>query len=124
MRGHAERAIDASCRGWAKPPFNGLLQLFKQRAHMVSEKPKAIEQTFRIKAVARMTGLSEHVLCAWERRYGLVEPRRTTGGNRVYTRKDIGRLALVKRLVGAGDRISDVASLGMQQLEERYFVPR
>lgn len=86
---------------------------------MVTKKPNTVEQTFPIKAVARMTGISPDLIRAWERRYGLVEPQRTAGRNRVYTRQDISRLALVKRLVDAGDRVSTVAGLSVDQLEDR-----
>ncbi|NHB85717.1 MerR family DNA-binding transcriptional regulator [Tessaracoccus sp. HDW20] len=35
---------------------------------------------------ARLTGVAEHTLRAWERRYGVFQPVRTGGGYRVYGR--------------------------------------
>lgn len=37
-----------------------------------------------IKRAAELTGVPEHTLRAWERRYGLVAPARTDGGYRLY----------------------------------------
>ncbi len=45
--------------------------------------------TFNLKAVVRETGLKHDTLRAWERRYGLPNPRRTAGGHRLYTERDI-----------------------------------
>jgi DNA-binding transcriptional MerR regulator/methylmalonyl-CoA mutase cobalamin-binding subunit len=64
-----------------------------------------------IGAVARKTGLSSHVLRAWERRYQVVSPKRTAGGLRLYTHDDILRLQLLKRLTDQGHPISQIASL-------------
>jgi MerR family transcriptional regulator, light-induced transcriptional regulator len=70
-----------------------------------------------IGVVARQTGLSSHVLRAWERRYGVVAPVRTAGGQRVYRDEDISRLRLLRALTEAGRNISQVALLPREQLE-------
>lgn len=44
---------------------------------------------FNLKAVVRQTGLSPDTLRAWERRYGLPAPKRSSGGHRLYSRRDI-----------------------------------
>jgi DNA-binding transcriptional MerR regulator/methylmalonyl-CoA mutase cobalamin-binding subunit len=62
-------------------------------------------------AVSRQTGLSPHVLRAWERRYGAVTPERTAGGTRHYSPGDVERLELLASLVSAGFKISDIAKL-------------
>jgi MerR family transcriptional regulator, light-induced transcriptional regulator len=69
-----------------------------------------------IGVVARRTGISLHVLRAWERRYGVVEPMRTEGGQRLYTDADIVRLRLLRRVTEAGRNISQVAQLTEQEL--------
>ncbi|CAN5793866.1 HTH-type transcriptional repressor CarH [soil metagenome] len=71
---------------------------------------------FPIGAVARKTGLSTHVLRAWERRYGVVEPRRAEGGTRLYDEADVVRLRLLKRVTGAGHPIGGVANAGTEEL--------
>lgn len=51
---------------------------------MLSKSP-----AFNLKAVLRETGLAADTLRAWERRYGLPTPQRTTGGHRLYSQYDI-----------------------------------
>jgi MerR family transcriptional regulator, light-induced transcriptional regulator len=70
-----------------------------------------------IGVVARRTGLSLHVLRAWERRYGVVDPVRTAGGQRLYSDADIARLRLLRAVTDAGRNISQVALLPLDELE-------
>ncbi|NIS82170.1 MAG: MerR family transcriptional regulator [Anaerolineales bacterium] len=42
-----------------------------------------------MKAVVRETGLKAHTIRAWERRYGLPQPTRSSGGHRVYSQRDV-----------------------------------
>lgn len=45
--------------------------------------------TYNLKAVVQETGLKQDTLRAWERRYGLPQPDRTSGGHRLYSQRDI-----------------------------------
>ena len=47
------------------------------------------EPLFNLKAVIRQTGLKPDTLRAWERRYGLPAPERSSGGHRLYSQRDI-----------------------------------
>jgi DNA-binding transcriptional MerR regulator len=76
-------------------------------------------QTYRIGAVARLTGIPPDTLRVWERRYAVVEPVRSAAGTRLYSAEDVGRLSLIKRLVDNGDAISHIAPLSLAQLHER-----
>jgi len=69
-----------------------------------------------IQVVARRTGLTVDVLRAWEKRYSVVEPGRSEGGRRLYSDDDIERLRLLRRASKAGRRISQVSSLGTDEL--------
>jgi MerR family transcriptional regulator, light-induced transcriptional regulator len=69
-----------------------------------------------IGVVSKRTGISLHVLRAWERRYGVVEPARTAGGQRQYSDADIARLRLLRQLTDAGRNISQVAGLPYAEL--------
>lgn len=71
-----------------------------------------------IKAVAQRAGLSQHLIRIWERRYGAVEPLRTTSNRRLYSEADALRLELLNRAVHGGHRISDVANLSTSTLEQ------
>jgi MerR family transcriptional regulator, light-induced transcriptional regulator len=46
----------------------------------------------RIGELSRRVGVSEHVLRAWETRYGLLEPARSAGGYRLYSENDESRV--------------------------------
>jgi MerR family transcriptional regulator, light-induced transcriptional regulator len=74
---------------------------------------------YEISAVAKLTGLSIHVLRVWERRYGVVEPDRTESKRRQYSRSDVKRLTLLKALVDHGNTISSISKLNIEALEER-----
>lgn len=58
-------------------------------------------------------------LRAWERRYGAVRTERQAGRARMYTREDVERLTLIKRLVDLGNAVSTVATLTLPELQRR-----
>jgi hypothetical protein len=86
----------------------------------VGKNADTTEQTYRIGAIARLTGVPADTLRVWERRYGVVTPLRSGKGGRLYRREDVARLALIKRLVDAGHAIGSIARLTGLQLEERF----
>ena len=55
-----------------------------------------------ISQAAQLTGVAEHTLRAWERRYGAFQPSRTAGGHRVYDAEALRRIRAMKELVAAG----------------------
>ena len=71
---------------------------------------------YPVRLVAVRTGLTPHVLRAWERRYGVVSPARTEGGQRLYSDLDIERLRLLRRLTDRGHSIGRIASLPIAEL--------
>jgi MerR family transcriptional regulator, light-induced transcriptional regulator len=80
---------------------------------------------YPIRVVARRTGLSVHVIRAWERRYGAVKPQRTTTQRRLYSTRDIQRLALLRKAVMVGNSIAQMAALDDAVLRELTgFEPR
>jgi MerR family transcriptional regulator, light-induced transcriptional regulator len=50
------------------------------------------EPLLRIGELSRRLGVSDHVLRAWENRYGLMRPVRSSGGFRLYTEGDVRRV--------------------------------
>ncbi|MGD2187933.1 MAG: MerR family transcriptional regulator [Desulfobacterales bacterium] len=67
--------------------------------------------------VARQTGLSAHVIRAWEKRYGAVQPGRTTTGRRLYSEADIQHLILLQRATRCGHRIAQLSELDDESLQ-------
>lgn len=72
----------------------------------------------RIGAVSKLTRIPVDTLRAWERRYGVVEPRRTESSARLYTETDVQRLKVIKQLVDRGHAIGTVAGLGKDDLDD------
>lgn len=55
-----------------------------------------------IKKASELTGVPEHTLRAWERRYQVIAPTRTASGYRVYDESSLTRIQLMQSLVQAG----------------------
>ena len=58
--------------------------------------------TLRIGEISRRLGVSDHVLRAWERRYGVLRPVRTAGGFRLYAEADVQRVRRMQALLASG----------------------
>ncbi len=69
------------------------------------------ERLYRISVAAELAGVSEGLLRAWERRFGLVKPRRTAGGYRAYSQRDIDLLKRVRQLTEEGVSIGEAVRL-------------
>lgn len=87
------------------------------------ESSPEIGSAYSLGAVSRLTGLSSHVLRAWERRYQAVSPLRTAGGTRRYRESDVARLRLLAAATRAGHRIGDIAGLSEAELRDRTIGP-
>lgn len=71
---------------------------------------------YPIKVVSQMTGLSVHVIRAWEKRYNVVEPDRTDTNRRLYSEEDIEKLKLLNDALHLGHHIGGVANLSLAEL--------
>jgi methanogenic corrinoid protein MtbC1 len=74
------------------------------------------EKRHPIQVAANRSGLSQDVLRAWEKRYAVVEPGRSGGGQRLYSDADVERLRLLRLVVDGGRRISDVSDMETEEL--------
>jgi len=75
------------------------------------------EGKYRIQAVAEMTGIPAATLRAWERRYGVPEPRRTESSYRVYSDADVELIRRVRELCEQGMAPSEAAKRVAADLE-------
>jgi len=71
-----------------------------------------------IQTVVRRTGLSAHVIRIWEKRYGAVQPERTSTNRRLYSDEQIERLTLLREITRAGQSIGYVAKLPTEKLAQ------
>jgi len=74
---------------------------------------------YGIGAVAKMTGLTDHTIRVWERRYDAVVTERTSNGRRVYSAADVEKLGYLKRLTDQGFSIGQIASDSIEELREK-----
>jgi DNA-binding transcriptional MerR regulator/methylmalonyl-CoA mutase cobalamin-binding subunit len=73
---------------------------------------------YAIRYVSQRTGLTPHVIRAWEKRYQAVVPLRSAKNRRLYSEDDVQRLQLLKRVTDEGHNISHVAKLDSSELLE------
>lgn len=66
---------------------------------------------FPIRVVSGETGVNAITLRAWERRYGLITPKRTAKGHRLYTEQDIRLIRQVVTLLNRGIPISQAQAM-------------
>ena len=71
-----------------------------------------------VKTICKLTGINEHTLRAWERRYQLVEPERLDNGRRVYSLDDLEKLKLVSKLLAQGFLIGNIAGQTPEELTQ------
>ena len=58
-----------------------------------------VQEFFSIGEVCYLTGLKAHVLRYWESQFRFLNPAKNRSGNRVYQRKEIELILLVKHLL-------------------------
>lgn len=76
------------------------------------------DSTYPIQMVARLTGLSVHVIRIWEQRYEAVQPKRTKGKRRMYSEREVDRLKLLRDATRTGHSIGQIARLPTPKLRE------
>lgn len=78
--------------------------------------PATVARPIGIAAVERETGLSQHLLRAWESRYGFPAPSRDAAGERLYDKDQVARLHLLRRLIERGHRPGKIVALPAAEL--------
>ena len=79
-----------------------------------------VQEFFSIGEVCELTGLKAHVLRYWESQFRFLNPAKNRSGNRVYQRKEIELILLVKNLLytekytidGARQKLNDHRKAG------------
>jgi MerR family transcriptional regulator, light-induced transcriptional regulator len=71
--------------------------------------------TVRIGELGRRVGVSDHVLRAWERRYGLLRPVRSPGGYRLYSDADERRVRRMQAHLAAGLSAAEAARAALSE---------
>ena len=79
-----------------------------------------VQEFYSIGEVCELTGLKAHVLRYWESQFRFLSPAKNRSGNRVYQRKEIELILLVKHLLytekytidGARQKLNDHRKAG------------
>jgi len=83
-----------------------------------SDSPDDESKLWPMGAVTRRTGIGEHTLRAWERRFGFPSPHRLESGHRRYTVDQVQQLMLINKALEYGYRAGDVVPLSRTELED------
>lgn len=78
---------------------------------------------FPIRELSLKTGVNSVTLRAWERRYGLLKPKRTGKGHRLYDQGDVQRVEGILRWIQQGVAVSKVRALLEQGVAPDGVVP-
>ncbi|MBL7932479.1 MAG: MerR family transcriptional regulator, partial [Bacteroidia bacterium] len=65
--------------------------------------------SYNISDLERLTGIRNHTLRIWERRYKIIEPHRTATNIRYYDDEQVKKLLKVSTLLEQGIKISKIA---------------
>ena len=90
--------------------------------------PRLVQEFFSIGDVCQLTDLKPHVLRYWESQFRFLNPAKNRSGNRVYQRREIELIMLVKHLLysekytieGARRRIEQYRRTGLLKSEARF----
>jgi DNA-binding transcriptional MerR regulator len=72
---------------------------------------------YSIGVVARLLGTTPATIRTWEGRYGVVSPRRSPGGRRLYSPDEVDRLRFVKTQIDEGIQPADAHRLLAARIE-------
>ena len=85
----------------------------------MAAKSRNRDREYGIGAVAKLTGLTDHAIRVWERRYRAVVAERAANGRRVYSPSDVEKLRLLKSLTDRGVSIGQIAKNTIEELRDR-----
>src|SRR5215207_10428056 len=74
-----------------------------------------VSAVLRIGELSRRLGISDHLLRAWERRYGLLRPMRSAGGFRLYSEDDERRVRRMQAHLARGLSAAEAARVTLDE---------
>ena len=76
---------------------------------------------FSMKDLEQLTGIKAHTLRIWEQRYAVIEPKRTETNIRYFDEDDLRHVLNITMLNSNGMKISKIAELTKQEINERVL---
>ncbi len=84
---------------------------------MSAQHPQHEQERVRIGELSRRTGVQADTIRAWERRYGLVDPKRSSKGYRLYSSADEEVIGAMRELTAKGVAAAEAAALARRGAE-------
>jgi DNA-binding transcriptional MerR regulator len=76
---------------------------------------------YSIKDLERISGVKAHTIRIWEKRYGIVAPKRTESNIRYYCDTEVKKLMNIAILLSHGYKISKLAELSQDELSRKVL---
>jgi DNA-binding transcriptional MerR regulator len=80
-----------------------------------------VTSQYSIKDLERISGIKAHTIRIWEKRYDILRPERTDTNIRYYCNEDLKRLLNISVLINNGHKISRIASLPVETLNQKIL---
>jgi DNA-binding transcriptional MerR regulator/methanogenic corrinoid protein MtbC1 len=77
-----------------------------------------VMKNYNIGITSKLTGLSDHTLRVWEKRYDFIEPKRNDSGHRMYNQKEVDLLKTLNQLCLQGHNISFLKDKRIKELTQ------
>ena len=74
---------------------------------------------YSIKDIEHLAGVKAHTIRIWEKRYSIVEPKRTETNIRFYTEDDLQHILNIALLNNNGIKISQIAKMPREDIQKR-----
>lgn len=74
---------------------------------------------YSIKDIEKLSGVKTHTLRVWEKRYGIIEPKRTDTNIRYYLDDDVQKILNIALLKKKGYRISTISKMSMEEVRAK-----
>ncbi len=71
---------------------------------------------YSIKDLEKITGIKAHTIRMWEKRYGIICPKRTATNIRYYSDKDLKKLMNISTLNRSGLKISEIVDMSSSEI--------
>lgn len=75
--------------------------------------------TYSISDLEQLSGIKAHTIRIWEKRYGIIAPRRTATNIRYYSNSDLRKLLNISLLNQHGYKISDISHMSDTEVAEK-----
>ena len=74
---------------------------------------------YSIRDLERLSGIKAHTIRMWEKRYGIIEPKRTSTNIRYYTNEELKKILNIAILNNNGLKISKIVQMPLDKLHQK-----